>query len=147
MALYFHSEETSFTLSQQPIIKKWVTAIIEQHDCNEGEVNFIFTSNNYLLEINKQYLKHNYFTDVITFNYNEGCSISGDIFISIDQVNLNAKALNLPMEVELMRVLIHGILHLLGHNDKTAEQTGDMRQAENDALKKLKELGWNQNTM
>ena len=147
MAVYFHSEETPFTLSQKSLYSDWVHQIIQEHSFQAGDLSFIFCSNAYLLEINKQYLNHNYFTDVITFNYNQEAILSGDIFISIDQVRLNAKALNLPFGMELSRVMIHGVLHLLGLNDKTEEETFLMRQAEDEALKKLEESGWNLSMM
>jgi rRNA maturation RNase YbeY len=103
-----------------------------------GTINIIFTSNNYLLSINKQYLNHHYNTDVITFEYNEDILISGDIFVSVEQVSMNAENYENSFEQELNRVVIHGVLHLLGFKDSSAEEIKEMREEEDKALKLLK---------
>lgn len=99
-----------------------------------GEVNYILCSDSYLLEINKQYLSHDYYTDVITFDYCEDDVISGDIFISIDTVSDNAKEYGATFEQELERVMIHGVLHLVGYNDKAEDEVKTMRAKENQYL-------------
>lgn len=99
-----------------------------------GDLNFIFCSDEYLLAINKTYLKHDYFTDIITFNYNEGDTVSGDIYISTDRIAENAKERNFPLELELRRVMIHGILHLLGYDDKDPASRAIMRAQEDFCL-------------
>ncbi len=112
----------------------WISECISQHRRIPGNISFIFTSNAHLLRMNKKYLNHNYFTDVITFNYTEGKLISGDIFISIDQVRENAVTYGVMEDDELRRVMIHGVLHLLGFNDDLKEEQDAMREMENEAL-------------
>jgi rRNA maturation RNase YbeY len=133
----FHSEQTDYSFSSPEIAQEWIHKLILQEKKRPGEINIIFTSNEYLLEINNKYLNHNYFTDVITFDYSESEVISGDVFISVDQVRLNADEYTVTFKQELFRVIIHGILHLLGYNDKTAEERENMRKQENDSLGKL----------
>ncbi|MFH0759270.1 MAG: rRNA maturation RNase YbeY [Bacteroidota bacterium] len=112
----------------------WISDCIRRHRKIPGTITFIFTSNAQLLRMNKKYLNHNYFTDVITFDYTEGKEISGDIFISIDQVRENAIAYKVMEEEELRRVMIHGVLHLIGFNDDVKEEQVVMREMEKEAL-------------
>ena len=95
-----------------------------------GDLSIIFCSDDYLLNINKQYLDHDYYTDIITFNYVENKTISGDLFISVERITENAANYDTDMEKELLRVIFHGILHLIGYNDKTEEEKKLMRQKE-----------------
>ena len=104
-----------------------------------GDINIIFCSDDYLYEMNKIYLNHDYYTDVITFPYNIGNKIEGDIFISIDRVKDNAQIYSTTFDNELSRVIIHGILHLIGFNDKSEEEQKQMREQEDICLKKLNE--------
>ena len=98
-------------------------------------VTVIITSDDYLLEMNKRYLNHDYYTDIITFdNSADNSEVIGDLFVSIDRVSENAKALNVSRETELNRVIVHGVLHLIGFNDKSNSEILDMRKAENEAL-------------
>lgn len=99
-----------------------------------GDISYILCSDNYLLDINRQYLNHDYFTDVITFDYSEENVISGDIFISVDTVADNAKEYNVTFEKELERVMVHGVLHLVGYNDKSDSEVKQMRAKENQYL-------------
>jgi rRNA maturation RNase YbeY len=99
-----------------------------------GDVNYIFCSDAYLLEINRRYLSHDYYTDVITFDYTDGKLVSGDIFISIDTVSFNASDLDIDFDKELLRVMFHGVLHLLGYKDKSDEDIAKMRSAEDRCL-------------
>ena len=138
MPVYFHSEETRFYLTNRKIYRHWVENFIKSKSKSLGELNFIFTNNDYLLKINRQYLNHNYYTDVITFDYNELELISGDIFISVDQVRENCRDMNVSFTNELCRVMIHGVLHLLGYRDGNSEERSKMRMLENEALKILK---------
>ena len=140
MPIYFHSEAIDFSLTDQESILKWIGQIISQHARKEGDLNFIFTSNDYLLELNRKYLNHNYFTDVITFEYNRGDVIAGDIFISIDQVRINSNELNVDFIHELCRVIVHGVLHLLGYGDTTDDQKLVMRKKEDETLKVLESI-------
>jgi len=130
----FFNENVEFQLLNSKQIKNWISIVIKRHKKKVGDINFIFCSDKYLLQINIDYLKHNYFTDIITFNYNESHYISSDIFISIDTVMYNAKEYNVPFEHELKRVMVHGILHLLGFDDKTSSQQIEMSQKEDEAL-------------
>lgn len=134
MPVYFHSEDTRFKLKRKKVYKGWIESVVQEHSKTARDINIIFSSNKYLLEINKKYLNHNYHTDVITFNYNDGNAISGDIFVSIDQVRLNCQEHKVTFQNELSRVMIHGVLHLLAYDDATNESKKRMRVAENWAL-------------
>ncbi len=112
-------------------IKKQVKNLISNELMMPGTISVIFCSDKYLLEVNKQYLDHDYFTDIITFNYVEDSVISGDLFISLDRVKENAETFHAKFVVELYRVVFHGVLHLVGYNDKTKEEQKIMRQKEN----------------
>ena len=129
--------EKSLQLDEQSKIKLWVEHIINAHQAFPGNINFIFCDDAYLAELNQKYLKHKSLTDIITFNYNKGHLISGDVFISIERVKENAGIYNTGFQDELKRVMIHGILHLLGMDDKTDAGVKKMRQAENAALKQF----------
>ncbi len=112
--------------------------IIKEEGKKEGKINFIFCSDNYLLEINKEYLQHDYYTDIISFDYCKGNLISGDIFISLQRVQDNAKKENTSFENELQRVIYHGILHFCGYKDKKEEEKQMMRAKENYYINQLK---------
>jgi probable rRNA maturation factor len=111
-------------------IKNSIKKLITNELMITGDISVIVCSDLFLLEINKQYLQHDYYTDIITFNYCEGEIISGDLFISIDRVEENAKIFEIPVNHEFFRVMFHGILHLTGYNDKTEEEQRIMRQKE-----------------
>lgn len=114
----------------KPHITKNIKYLVKNENRKLGIVSLIFCSDNYLLDINKNYLNHNYYTDIITFNYVEDKVISGDLFISIDRVKENAIEFDTIFENELYRVIFHGILHLIGYNDKTREEKRVMREKE-----------------
>ncbi len=135
----FFQEEVSFTLKHKRVLRAWINQVVHNYSQEIQSVNFIYCSDNYLLEVNKQYLEHDYYTDIITFDNREETHtpIDSDIFISIDRVRENSKQLNVPYQQELHRVMIHGILHLLGKQDKTAEQKKDMRKSEEASLSLL----------
>lgn len=124
------SEDIDFKLKGVSAIKKWLKDTLENEGFTLGEINYIFCSDNYILKINKDYLNHNYFTDIITFNYNEGKKVNADIFISIDTVKSNANSRKIDFDNELHRVMVHGILHLVGYNDKTPTQQIEMTSKE-----------------
>ncbi len=134
MPVTFHTENINFILGQKLRHKRWINLWIDSQEAKCGKLSFIFTSNKHLKLINQEYLNHNYFTDVISFDYSEGELISGDIFISIDQVKINAGTYNTEEEVELRRVMVHGVNHLLGYGDGNEEERLTMHQMENDAL-------------
>ena len=138
MAIQF-SFQTNYPLKSRTKIKQWIKQVIEAKGKKTGNITYIFCDDEYLLEVNKQYLQHDYYTDVITFDYVENDLISGDIFISTDRVRENALAFGSSEKEELHRVIIHGALHLLGLKDKSKKEASQMRQAENEALKLLNE--------
>ncbi|MDR0419755.1 MAG: rRNA maturation RNase YbeY [Prevotellaceae bacterium] len=119
MEINFFSEDIRYTLRHKKKLRGWIIAIVKNEEMSLNCLNFIFCSDPYLLSINQQYLHHNYFTDVITFDYSEGSVISGDIFISIDTVKSNAVEYEVPFTNELHRVMVHGVLHLCGYKDNT----------------------------
>lgn len=133
MPVYFHKEEVDFIFEKPVRIKRWIKSVIASFKRKPGNINFIFCSDNFLLALNKKHLKHDYFTDVITFDLSEDSgTISGDIYISIERVKDNAGKGS--FEDELHRVMIHGILHLLGYSDKTPAKQKQMRKLENQCL-------------
>lgn len=115
----------------------WVKNVAASHGKTIGEIAYIFCSDPYILEVNKQYLQHDYFTDIITFDYSEGNKISGDLFISLDTVKSNAEQFGTDYYEELERVIIHGILHLCGFKDKEPSEEARMREEENKAISSL----------
>lgn len=139
MAISF-SLETKYNLKSRTLIKKWLKQIIENKGYKLGTLSYILCDDDYLLEINKQYLQHEFYTDIITFDYVENGVINGDIFISVDRVKENAASFGVSEREELMRVFAHGVLHLSGLKDATSEEASQMRKAENECLELLKEL-------
>ena len=134
MDISFHSEGIRFELKAKIKHKKWIRKWIESHQLQAGEISFVFTSNEQLRLMNKKFLNHNYFTDVITFDYSSGKKISGDVFISIDQLRINADIYGVSLEDEQRRVMIHGVLHLMAYSDSSDEEKETMRKKENEAL-------------
>ena len=112
----------------------WIRQVAQKHGKRVGDVAYIFCNDTRILDVNRQYLQHDYYTDIITFDYTEGDVISGDIFISLDTVSTNSEKFHTDYEQELLRVIIHGILHLCGINDKGPGEREVMEQHENDAL-------------
>lgn len=140
MSINFFSEDIDFKLASKNKIRNWIKHSIENELKKTGLINIIFTSDNYLLDINKKYLSHNYLTDIITFNYCEKNTINGDIYISIETVLNNSKRFIVSFEDEIRRVIIHGILHLIGYNDSTNAEKIQMREKENNYLDRYKNL-------
>lgn len=129
--IVFHTEEVEFKVKQPLKIKRWLKNTIIAEGFTLSEINYIFSSDEYLHKINLQYLDHDTFTDIITFdNSEEENIIEGDIFVSIDRVKENARDFNSPYEQELRRVLVHGVLHLCGYFDKSVEDQKLMRMKE-----------------
>ena len=126
--------QTEFNLKEEEEHTDWIIRVIKGYGYNTGELNFIYVSDEMLLKMNQEYLAHDYFTDIITFEYRELDGVSGDLYISTDRVVENAVELNFSVENEMRRVMIHGVLHLLGHQDKTEEETRRMRELEEAAL-------------
>ena len=119
----------------------WIRAVADSYGKREGEVAYVFCDDEKILEVNRQYLQHDYYTDIITFDYCEGNRLSGDLFISLDTVRSNAELFGRPYDEELHRVIIHGILHLVGINDKGPGEREIMEAAENKALELLRTIG------
>ena len=138
--IIFHSEEIDFELKEVDLKTSWLKKIIEQENMTLLLLNFIFCSDEYLHKINVEYLQHDTYTDIITFPLSELPNIEGDIFISIDRINENAKRFQVSFEEEFNRVLSHGVLHLCGYGDKTEEEAKLMREKENEALSLLESL-------
>jgi probable rRNA maturation factor len=136
----FHSEDIKYNLKNKATLKKWIAAVIKKHKRETGDISFVFCSDSFLLEMNKEYLDHDTYTDIITFDYSKESKtlpVSGEIFISIDRVEENAASFSKTFENELHRVIIHGVLHLLGFGDKTKKAKEEMRKQEDLCLKTL----------
>ena len=138
MISYF-AEDIKFDLKGKLLNNRWLKMVVGSEIKRLGDLSFIFCSDNYILDINLRYLQHDYFTDIITFDYCEGDTVSGDLFISIDSVRENAAFYGATFEDELDRVMVHGVLHLLGYDDHTPEDIAMMRSKENYYLS-LREL-------
>jgi len=133
--IQYISEGVELPGLQKQKINSWIKETAAYYGKKVGEIAYIFCSDERILEINNQYLSHDYFTDIITFDYCDGIIISGDIFISVDTVLSNSKEFGVSFETELLRILIHGILHLCGQDDKTPELRVEMTEKEDLALK------------
>lgn len=127
--------ETAFKLSKKSQFSKWISEVIASENKTEGEINYIFCDDDYLLEINQQYLNHDTLTDIISFDYSVGNELHGDIYISIPRVKENALDFNVDFNEELKRVMIHGVLHYCGYKDKSKQQELSMRSKEEEKMK------------
>ena len=131
--------EVDFRLLNEQVMSNWISSVISSESYTEGDINYIFCSDDYLHELNVKFLKHNTFTDIISFDYKVGKELHGDIFISIDRVMENSEEFEVHFQNELSRVMAHGILHFCGYKDKTDEEKKKMRQKEDHYLKLLSE--------
>ncbi len=129
MVSYFF-EDTNFKFNRRRLTSQWLKFTAESEIKRIGQVNIIFCSDNYILDINQKYLQHDYFTDIITFDYCEGKTLSGDLFISVDTVRENAIFYGTEFDDELNRVIVHGLLHLIGYDDHSEEDQKTMRSKE-----------------
>lgn len=137
-SIHFFTEDVNYLIKQKRIIKDWLLSVIQSEDYSLQELNFILCSDEYLLGMNRQYLNHDTYTDVITFdNSDQSKVIAGDIFISIERVKENANSLKVHVSEELNRVMVHGTLHLLGYKDKTKTAKGQMTAKEDFYLQNL----------
>jgi len=136
----FQTEDIEFPSIDTDLLKKWISRIIIDHDFNVGSITIIFCSDDFILKTNREYLSHDYYTDIITFDYCENRNISGDLLISLETVKSNSEEYNTDFFDEINRVIIHGILHLIGFDDKTPELRSIIREEENKALKILRTL-------
>jgi len=137
MAISFHTEDIRFILKEKRKIKAWIESCITSERLHCGDIAIILCSDDYLLKMNQTHLNHDFYTDIITFNYNS-TKISGDLFISVDRVKDNAKTNQVPLEIEMYRVIIHGVMHLCGYNDKKISEQKQMKIQEDKCLQKLK---------
>jgi rRNA maturation RNase YbeY len=126
--------ESDFTLEDEAVYSDWLSRVILSENKNEGEINYIFCDDEYLLEINQQYLNHDTLTDIISFDYSVGNELNGDIFISIQRVVDNAFDFKVPFLEELKRVMVHGVLHYCGYKDKSADDERLMRSKEDEKI-------------
>ena len=135
MAIHFFTEDISFALDEEDKTEAWINQVLQKEGYKAESINYIFCSDNHLLAMNKQYLNHDTLTDIITFDHSEQTkNIEADIFISIDRVKENARLLKKDFTNELHRVIIHGLLHLFGLNDKTEVEKQEMREKEDACL-------------
>lgn len=130
----FCAEEVDMPSIDTKELNEWIESVAATYNFNLGELCYVFCSDDYILNVNKEYLEHDYFTDIITFDYSEGSIISGDLFISLETVRSNAEKFTQQYDIELLRVIIHGILHLCGLKDKSPDDERNMRLAEDKAL-------------
>ena len=140
MEILFFTEKVDFNVENSALLREWISKVVEDPYFEVGEVSFVFTTDEYLLKINREFLNHDYLTDIITFDNRQGKELNGDIYISLDRVKENAEDNNKSLFDELHRVIIHGILHLCGHKDNTLESKTKMRNAEDKYLSLLADL-------
>jgi rRNA maturation RNase YbeY len=127
--------EIDFEIPEETIYTDWISSVILSENKSEGEINYIFCGDDYLVEINQQYLNHDTLTDIISFDYSLGNEIHGDIYISIERVRENAEEFKVSFEEELKRVTIHGVLHYCGYKDKSESDETLMRSKEDEKIK------------
>lgn len=130
MNIDFNFEDVEFALPDEQSLTAWIDFAVKNEDCFTGNLSYIFCSDEYLWNMNKQYLGHDYYTDIITFDYVEDKYVSGDMFISYDRIVDNAQKFNVSRETELLRVMIHGVMHLVGYDDQTDEQEAEIHRKE-----------------
>lgn len=140
MAIIYQSEEVKVPPIKRRIISAWIKQTASSYGKKVGEISYIFCSDEKILEINREYLNHDYYTDIITFDYTEKNTISGDIFISLDTVKSNSEQFGTEYLEEIDRIIIHGILHLCGINDKAPGEREHMTDCENKALEQLNQI-------
>ena len=139
MSIRFSSQIESFELPEAEKVKKWISEVVLRRGKKVGNISYLFCDDEYILATNKQFLQHDYYTDIITFDYSNSHRIAGDMVISLDTVRSNAQMLQVDYDSELLRVIIHGVLHLCGINDKGPGEREIMEQHENQALAMLPE--------
>ena len=137
-SIQFFKADVAFRFLGRSKISKWILKVVDKEGAKLTSLNIVFCSDEYLLNINRQYLNHDFYTDIITFDYSEKKKLSGELYISIDRIRDNARSLGVTFQQELNRVIIHGVLHLLGFKDKTPAQSKAIRKKEDECLKMLK---------
>lgn len=134
MSIVFDVEGVEMPSINETKIEEWISKVVASHNGELGELAYIFCSDEKILEVNNEYLQHDYYTDIITFDYTEDKVISGDMFISLDTVKSNSEQFKTNYNEELLRVIVHGVLHLCGFADATDEEESKMRELEDKAL-------------
>lgn len=134
MAIRFTVQDINFELQKEENVKKWLSEVIKRRGKRVGNISYLFCGDNHMLEVNRRYLNHDTYTDIITFDYVAADLISGDILISVERVGENAQKFGVPVEQELHRVIVHGVLHLLGQGDKSDAEAKEMRRQEEESL-------------
>jgi rRNA maturation RNase YbeY len=134
MAIRFSVQSVEFELQEPEKVKQWLSEVVRRRGMSVGNINYLFCDDEYLLGVNRQYLDHDTYTDIITFDYVAGGLVSGDILISIERVRENAEKFGVLFVEELHRVVVHGVLHLLGQGDKSDAEAAEMRRLEEDSL-------------
>ena len=134
MAILFNEESSKFTLQKKTRIKSWLREVVVNEGFKLGQITIIVSDDKKLLELNKQFLSRDYLTDILTFDYSEGNTLSGDLFISLERIIENAQAYSVSNENEILRIIVHGILHLAGYKDNSASEKSTMRKMENHYL-------------
>lgn len=137
MTVTFQAEDIDFPNIEENKLTEWISKVAQKHKKEVGEISYLFCNDEKILEINREYLNHDFYTDIITFDYSEGNTISGDILISLQTVESNSQMYKTDFSEELHRVIIHGILHLCGLKDSSPEEETIMRSAEEKALEML----------
>ena len=135
--IHFSSENIEFPALNSPPVERWIRAVAAQYGFSVGELHYIFCDDEKILSVNREFLQHDYYTDIITFDYTTRTRVNGDIYISLDTVASNAQQVNATFTHELHRIIIHGLLHLTGQADKTPETKAQMTAKEEDALQKI----------
>ena len=135
MAILFHDDSFKSGLTEKRKIKSWIKAVVAKENLKTGNINIIFKSDEDLLKINVAHLSHNYYTDIITFDYSAGKVLNGDIYISVERVVENAERFHVEKHNEMLRVIIHGILHLIGFDDSSDQDKQEIRKMEDKCLK------------
>ena len=135
--IHFSSENIEMPSLDYSVVERWIRAVAAQYGFSVGELNYIFCDDEKILAVNREFLQHDYYTDVITFDYTTHTRVNGDIYISLDTVATNAEQVGVPFLHELHRIIIHGLLHLTGQADKTPETKAQMTAKEEAALRQL----------
>ncbi len=130
----YYTEGVQMPEINSVVVCQWIIQVAASHGRRVGDINYIFVDDERILEVNRQFLQHDYYTDIITFDYDEADIISGDLYISLDTVRSNARLVGVTYEQELYRVIVHGVLHLCGINDKGPGEREIMEEHENQAL-------------
>jgi len=137
LAVRYFNDGVSFQPEGKRKISQWLKQVTARERKKTGHLNFIFVSEEIILDINKKYLHHHYYTDIITFDHSEGNVVSGDMYISVETVRTNAKKYCVDFRIEMLRVMVHGILHLCGYKDQTESDIQEMRDKEDQYLEEI----------